>query len=119
MYHAARVIERKSRSYSEYKGHLKATSGPHSGDWFFALPVTSCSLRLDDEAVRVAVALRLGLPLGTPHMCQCGAEDGIYGLICMEDLSRSIRYQHLITFFLKYLFLTLISKLKGHALVAY
>ena len=32
----------------------------HSGDWLFALPVASCGLQLDDEAVRVAVGLRLG-----------------------------------------------------------
>jgi len=32
-----------------------------SGDWLCALPVTSCGMRLDDEAVRVAIGLRLGL----------------------------------------------------------
>jgi len=30
----------------------------------------SCGLRLDDEAVRVAVVLRLGLDLGALHTCR-------------------------------------------------
>ena len=39
-----------------------------------ALPITSCGLRLDDEAVCVAVGARLGLSLCVPHKCNCGAE---------------------------------------------
>jgi len=43
--------------------HLRASflaaSRQHSGDWLFAMPIASCGLRLDDEAVRVAVGLRL------------------------------------------------------------
>ena len=44
----------------------------HSGDWLLALPITSCGLRLDDEAVRVAVGARLRL--GVLYKCSCGAE---------------------------------------------
>ena len=32
-----------------------AASSQHSGDWLFTLPIASCGLKLDDEAVRVAV----------------------------------------------------------------
>jgi len=46
---------------------FKAVRFPHGGDWLFALPIASCRLRLDDEEVRVAVALRLGLPVCVPH----------------------------------------------------
>jgi len=40
-----------------------ASVAPHSGDWLLALPIANCRLRLDDEAVRVAVGMRLGLAL--------------------------------------------------------
>ena len=38
-----------------------AALSPHSGDWLQAMPISSCGLRLDDEAVRIGVGLRLGL----------------------------------------------------------
>ena len=50
-----------------------AASSPHSGDWLQAMPISSCGLRLDDEAVRIGVGLRLGLTLCVPHKCHCGA----------------------------------------------
>jgi len=49
-----------------------AAQAPHSGDWLLALPVANCGLRLDDEAVRVAVGMRLGLSLCVSHNCHCG-----------------------------------------------
>ena len=46
-----------------------ASVAPHSGDWLLALPIANCGLRLEDEAVRVAVGMRLGLTLCVPpHM---------------------------------------------------
>jgi len=57
--------------------HLRASflaaSMHHSGDWLFAMPIASCGLTLDDEAVRVAVGLRLGFDLCVPHQCHCGS----------------------------------------------
>jgi len=50
-----------------------AASMHHSGEGLFAMPIASCGLRLDDEAVRVAVGLRLGLDLCVPHQCHCGS----------------------------------------------
>jgi len=44
----------------------------YTGDWLLALPTASCSFRLDDEAVRVAVGMRLGLALCVPHSCPRG-----------------------------------------------
>jgi len=50
-----------------------ATTG-HSGDWLQALPITSCGLKLDDEAVSVAVGIRLALNLRVPHQFRCGSQ---------------------------------------------
>jgi len=38
-----------------------AATARHSGDWLFALPIASCGLKLDDEAVRVAITSWAGL----------------------------------------------------------
>lgn len=51
-----------------------AASTQHSGHWLFVMPIASCSLRLDNDAVRVAVGFRLGLNLSEPHQ-------GHYGLL--------------------------------------
>ena len=51
---------------TEHKARLLAASVSHSADCLFALPVTYCGLRLDNDAVRVAMALFLGLPLALP-----------------------------------------------------
>ena len=58
------------------RAQFLAASAPHSGDLLLALPIASCGLvTLDNEAVHdiVAVALNLGLDLGAPHTCRCGA----------------------------------------------
>lgn len=84
-------------SYSDQLNlaRLTAVSAPHSGDWLFALPITSCGLRLDDEAVRVSVGLRLGSNLCMAHKCPCGAEvdcTGIHGLSCRRACGRQSRH---------------------------
>jgi len=57
----------------------------HSGDWLFALTIDSCGLKMDDEAVRVAVGLRLGFDLCVPHECHCGSmvdARGVHSFVC-------------------------------------
>jgi len=51
------------------KARLLAAPSPHTGDWLHAPPITSVGLRLSDEAVRVAVAHRLGYKACEPHTC--------------------------------------------------
>ena len=72
-----------------------AANAPHTGSWLLALPVANCGLKLDDEAVRVAVGLRLGLNLCVPHNCICGSlvgADGIHALVCKHAPSRTLRH---------------------------
>ena len=75
-----------------------AVSAPHAGDWLHALPISNCGLRLDDETLRVAVGLRLGLNLCQPHPCPCGKlvdSRGTHGLACKLSSGRSARHHHI------------------------
>src|SRR6218665_1750874 len=74
---------------------MAAACFPHSGDWLTALPNISCGLCIDNEGVRVAVSLWLGLDLCSPHKCQCGdavSSDGHHGLVCRLSKGRSTRH---------------------------
>jgi len=87
-----------SLNSTHHRVSFLAASSPHSGDWLFALPIASCGLQLDDEAVRVAVGLRLGLNLCVPHQCRCGSQVdacGIHSLVCKKAPGRSARYHAL------------------------
>ena len=64
---------------------------PHSGDWLQAMSISSCGLRLDDEAVRIGVGLRLGLSFCVPHKCHRGAlvdAQGLRGFVCEKAPGR-------------------------------
>jgi len=89
---------RESKSDATQKAQILAASAPHSGDWRLTLPVASCGLKLDDDAVRVAVALRLGLNFGALHTCHCGATVDAPGqrrLVCKQAASKIARHQRL------------------------
>ena len=60
-------------SYTEprHRARLLAASSDHSGD--HVLPIAACDLHLDNEAMRVAVGLRLGCVLCESHTCRYGA----------------------------------------------
>ena len=87
-------------STAEDRARLLAIKSPHASDWLFALPISSCGLRLDDEAVRIAVGLRLrlGLHLCQTHLCPCGStvdKRGLHGLSCKRSSGRATRHQQL------------------------
>ena len=70
----------------------------HSGDWLFALPIASCRLKMDDEAVRVAVGLRLGLDLCIPHQCHCVSmvdARWVHSFVCKRTPGRTARHHAL------------------------
>ena len=57
-----------------------------------ALPISSLGLRMDNDTIRVAVGLRLGVPLCRPHTCvHCGSDvdaQGTHGLSCRYSQGR-------------------------------
>ena len=68
-----------SRSYAR----LLAVATKESGAWLNALPVSALGLRMDDDDIKIAVGLRLGVPLCGPHMGAFIAE--------VRPMSRSTR----------------------------
>jgi hypothetical protein len=92
----SQLLARQTDNYN--KARLLAASSNHSGDWLHAIPITSCGLRLDDDAVRVAVGLRLGCDICHPHSCPCGAivdVRGSHALSCKRSAGRLIRHNYL------------------------
>ena len=75
---------------------LLAVSRKESGAWLHAIPNSSLGLRMDNETIRVAAGIRLGVPLCSPHSCQhCGAavdRSGLHGLSC--HFSTGQHYRH-------------------------
>src|SRR5207245_2121317 len=59
------------------------------------VPSAALGLNLDNSALRVAVGLRLGVPLVLPHQCACGATVdtlGHHGLTCKRSAGRHLRH---------------------------
>lgn len=77
------------------KARLIAAAAPHSGAFLHARPCSSLGTRLDNSSLRIAVALRLGAPVCSPHVCVCGAavdSTGRHGLSCRKSAGRLSRH---------------------------
>ena len=78
------------------RARLLAASTAESGAWLNALPLSSMGLQMDNNTVRVAVGLRLGVPLCHPHFCQHCSEEvdqlGTHGLHCKFSQGRFYRH---------------------------
>ncbi len=88
----------KNETKPYHRARLLAAAAAHSGDWLHAVPISACGLRLNNEAVRVAVGLRLGSELCQPYRCICGAAvdtRGSHALSCRRNPGRSQRH-HLV-----------------------
>jgi hypothetical protein len=74
---------------------LLASCAFESGAWLKAIPCASLGLNLDDNAIRIAVGLRLGTPLVLAHQCVCGTQVdkfGHHGLACRKSAGRHLRH---------------------------
>jgi len=85
-------------SYTEprHRARLLAASSDHSGD--HVLPIAACDLHLDNEAMRVAVGLRLGCVLCESHTCRYGATADTlctHAFSCKRSSSRILRHNYI------------------------
>ena len=90
------LYHRQTETY--HRARLLAAASEHSGDWLHAIPITACGLRLDNEAIRVAVGLRLGCTLCQTHQCPCGAQvdaRGTHGHSCRRSAGRQSRHHYI------------------------
>jgi hypothetical protein len=75
---------------------LLGCRAPGAGDWLNALPSGTLGLRLSDEQFTTAIALRLGAPVCSAHVCVCGAEverSAQHALVCSKLKSRHARHR--------------------------
>src|SRR6218665_947645 len=88
----------KERLHDPYdRARLNASMAPHASDWLHALPLTTFNLKLSDEAVRVAVGLRLASAICEPYTCVCGAPvsaRGSHGLSCSAGETQQHKRHH-------------------------
>ena len=89
----------KSKSYlfdhatdDYHKARLLATQSISAGDWLNALPLSSVGLRMDNETIRFAVALRLGSVICERHVCRCGQSVDVRGNHCLSCRSGSSKF---------------------------
>ena len=97
---ATAVRDRLLNSVNQiHRARLLAASHPNTAAWIQAVPVPSLGLHLDDETIRVSVALRLGAPICEPHPCRLCARPvtslGLHGLSCSKSAGRHSRHAHL------------------------
>ena len=72
-----------------------AASQPKSGAWLNALPSSSIGTLLDDDSLRIGIAIRLGLRVCESHACRCGSivdEFGLHPLSCRFSAGRFPRH---------------------------
>ena len=77
------------------RGRLLAVSAPHAGAWLNAIPISSLGLKLNNESLRISVALRLGAKLSLPYNCVCGTAVGdsaTHGLDCRKSIGKHARH---------------------------
>ena len=82
-----------------HRARLTAVNASHSGDWLHALLITSCCLRMEDDAIRVVpIGLRLGVSQCEPHQCTCGNmvyTRSNHGLSRKRSAGRTLRHNHI------------------------
>src|SRR5260221_39144 len=72
-----------------------AAGNKGSGDWLKAIPLADLGLKLSDQALSIAVGLKIGADIVGGHTCICGAQvlpNGLHGLACRHSAGRHHRH---------------------------
>lgn len=80
------------------KARLLALQCNESNAWINVIPSKQIGTFLDNNQIRVCMALRLGAPICRPHICKCGSsvnEFGTHGLSCQKSAGRNPRHSEL------------------------
>lgn len=77
------------------KARMLANNAKESGAWLNTFPFSTLGTLLDNQSFRIAVSLRLGIPVCVTHTCICGEqvdEMGLHGLCCKKSVGRYSRH---------------------------
>jgi len=78
------------------RARLLASAAPKSGVWLNAIPVPALGLKLDNESLRISVALRSGTKLNEAYTCICGLavldNSATHGLDCRRAPGKHARH---------------------------
>ena len=80
------------------KARLLSITSEHASDYLNALPCSSLGLKLDKNQLRIAIGLRLGVPICSEFTCKCGEVVDRYGqhpLACKKSAGRFPRHMAL------------------------
>ena len=76
-----------SVSDAKTKARLLSVASSESGVWLGALPVPSLGTKIDNESLRLALGLQLGVPIVVEHTCICGAVvDVMVLMVCLAGV---------------------------------
>lgn len=94
----ALVADIMANSSGAHLARIKAVTTPEAVAWLHALPSPQLGTYLDNDSLRIAVALRLGCDVCVPHKCICGVmveADGHHALSCTRCAGRLPRHSAL------------------------
>ena len=77
------------------RARLLSAATSESGAWLHATPSTSLGTMLDNDTLRIGIALRIGADLCIPHKCRCGSpadSKGYHALTCRFSAGRHPRH---------------------------
>ena len=86
----------KKSTNMETRARLLGTASRESGAWLHAIPAASIGTRMDDHAVRLSVAQRIGSEVCMKFKCVCGAEVDKFArhpLHCKRSFGRRPRHE--------------------------